>query len=240
MTPRKDSSPFELHNRKEIVFILDDLAKHHTAINLDTNEGVGLVTSVLEVGADGNHIYLDISPDERINEKIKNSNQFAFTTQTGIKVRWHATHLQLVSLSDGDAFSMAIPASIERIQRREYFRMNSQMGSRAMICKIPFGSGFIDAVIADISVGGIGISIKGTPHEIFTEGEVLEGCSIDFPSIGSIPFRFKICGIWTSSQTKSGEQMHHIGFEFVDLSRGTETVVQRHMIQLERERISLK
>ena len=240
MTLHQENSPYALHNRKEVVFILDDLAKHHTAINLDTQEGVGLVTSVLEVGLDQNYVYLDISPDAKTNEKIRNSQHITFTTQTGIKVRWHASQMQLVSLSDGDAFSMAIPPSIERIQRREYFRMTSHFGNKTLICKIPFGASLIEVAIVDISVGGVGISVKGTPPDIFSNGEVLEGCSIDFPSIGSVPFRFKVCGIWTSNQTKSGEQMNHVGLEFVELNRAAESIVQRHMVQLERERISLK
>ena len=239
MTLRHENSPFALHNRKEIVFILEDLAKHHTAINLDTVEGIGLVTSVLVVDSDEGEVYLDISPDEIINEKIMRSRQITFSTQTGIKVRWHASLMQMASLSDGEAFAMVIPSSIERIQRREYFRMTS-LGSQALICKIPFGAGCIEVPIVDISVGGIGVSHKGTPHEIFAMGEVLEGCSIDFPSTGEVLVRLRVCGVWTSSQSKSGEQMHHIGLEFVDLNRAIESVIQRYMVQLEHERISLK
>jgi hypothetical protein len=48
-----------------------------------------------------------------------------------------------------------------------------------------------------------------------------------------------VCGIWSSVKTKSGDQVHHIGLEFVNLSRGASNVVQRYMIQLESERISL-
>lgn len=240
MTHHHENSPFALHNRKEIVFILEDLAKNHTAINLDTQEGLGLVTSVLEVDSEENSICLDISPDARTNERIRNSRLVTFTTQTGIKVRWQASQMQLVTLSDGDAFSMAIPSSIERIQRREYFRMSSHFGNKTLICKIPFGARFIEVPVADISVGGIGIDVKGEPPEIFAQSEMLEGCAIDFPSVGPVPFRFRICGIWISSQTKSGEQMHHIGLEFVGLGRVAEGIIQRHMVQLERERSSLK
>ena len=67
MTHHAEDSPFALHNRKEIVFVLEELAKHRVAINLDTAEGVGLVTSVLGVSSEGSHVYMDISPDERIN-----------------------------------------------------------------------------------------------------------------------------------------------------------------------------
>lgn len=199
-----------------------------------------MVTSILKVNSEGDYVYIDISRDEKINTQIKNCKHLTFSTQTGIKIRWHATHLNVLSLQDGQAFSFAVPTTIERIQRREYFRIDAHMGSRTLFCKIPVDAGFMEAAIVDISVGGIGIKIKGSLPEIFTQGEILEGCTIDFPEVGVVPVRLKICGIWNSSQTKNGETIHHIGFEFVNPSRSSESIVQRHMIRLERERISLK
>ncbi len=239
MTRHEEDSPFALHNRLEIVFVLEDLAKHRVAINLDTQEGVGLVTSVLGVSSEGNHVYMDISPDAQINEKITNSRHVSFVTQTGVKVRWHSSHLHLVGLQDGDAFSMLVPAVIERVQRREYFRLNTPQGSKALICKIPVAAGFMETTIVDISVGGIGISIKGELPEMFSQGALLEGCSITLPVIGAVPTDLRVRGIWTSIKTRSGEQMSRIGLEFVGLSRGATNVIQRLIIQLEAEQISL-
>ena len=239
MTHHIDDSPFALHNRKEIVFVLEELAKHRVAINLDTAEGVGLVTSVLGVSSEGNHVYMDISADEQMNEKIINSKHVSFVTQTGVKVRWHSSHLHLVELQDGDAFSMLVPSVIERVQRREYFRLNTPQGSNALICMIPTATGVMEATIVDISVGGIGISVRGEPHEMFSQGALLEGCSITLPAIGAVPTNLRVRGIWTSIQTKSGEQMCRIGLEFEGLSRGAANVIQRLIIQLEAEKISL-
>ncbi|ADE11283.1 flagellar brake protein [Sideroxydans lithotrophicus] len=239
MTNHPEESQFALHNRKEIVFILEDLAKHRVAINLDTSEGVGLVTSVLGVSSEGNYVYMDVSPDDRINEKITHSKHVSFVTQAGVKVRWHATHLHLVELQDGNAFSMLVPSVIERIQRREYFRLSTPQGSKALICRIPSGTAVIEAIIADMSLGGIGIVIRGALHEVFTHGALLEGCTMELPVIGVVPMNLRVRGIWTSMKTKSGEQLHRLGLEFEGLSRGASNVIQRYMIQLEAERISL-
>jgi c-di-GMP-binding flagellar brake protein YcgR len=240
MTHHIDDSPFALHNRIEIVFVLDELAKHRVAINLDTAEDVGLVTSVLGVSSDGNHVYMDIGSDDKVNEKIVASKHVSFVTQTGVKVRWHSTHLRLVEMQDGGyAFSMLVPAVIERVQRREYFRLSTPQGSNALICKIPTATGVMEATIVDISVGGIGISIRGALPEIFSQGALLEGCSITLPVIGAVPTNLRVRGIWTSIKTKSGEQMSRIGLEFEGLSRGAANVIQRLIIQLEAEKISL-
>ncbi|HLP99466.1 MAG TPA: flagellar regulator YcgR PilZN domain-containing protein [Sideroxyarcus sp.] len=240
MTHHQEDSQFAVHNRKEVVFILEDIAKHRVPINLDTREGAYLVTSVLGVNAEANQVYLDISGDPQVNQRIVDSKYISFVTQTGVKVRWHSTHLHLIPMMDGsDAFVMLIPSMVERIQRREYFRLGTPQGANALICKIPTEAGVIEAPLADMSVGGIGITLKGALNEIFSQGAVLEGCSVEFPVIGVIPMNLRVCGTWSSTQTKSGEQMHRIGLEFVNLSRGAGNVIQRYMIQLEAEKISL-
>jgi c-di-GMP-binding flagellar brake protein YcgR len=97
----------------------------------------------------------------------------------------------------------------------------------------------METTIVDISVGGIGISVRGELPEMFSQGALLEGCSISLPVIGAVPTNLLVRGIWTSIKTKSGEQMSRIGLEFVGLSRGAANVIQRHIIQLEAEQISL-
>lgn len=235
-----ENSEFALRNRKEIVFILEDLAKHRTPINLDTHDGVALVTAVLGVHIESNQVFMDISSDEQINQQITGRKHVSFATQTGIRVRWHSTHLRLLALNDGrDAFAMHVPSVVERIQRREYFRLSTPQGSSAMICKMSIEERVVEAPLHDISVGGIGITIRGELDPVFSKGAILEECSIVFPGVGIVPMSLRVCGKWVSINTKSGEQVHRIGLEFVNLSRGASNVIQRYMIQLEAEKISL-
>lgn len=234
-----ENSEYAIHNRKEIVFILEDMIKNRPALSLDAPNGVTVLTSVLEVNSAQDYVYLDVSPDSRINDKVVESKSVTFSTQSGVRIRWRSSDVELVALPDGDAFQIAVPKAIERIQRREYFRLGTPQGKQALICKIPFEAGFYEAVIVDMSVGGVGLSIKGEPPSIISQGAILAGCSIEFPVVGVVPLTLKVCGIWSSIKTKSGEQMYHIGMEFANLSRGASNVVQRYMIQLESERISL-
>ncbi|MBU0623014.1 MAG: flagellar brake protein [Gammaproteobacteria bacterium] len=243
MTPHHhhiDDSEFAIHNRKEIIFILEDLVRHGVMVNLAAHGDVHLVTTVLGVNPEANQVYIDVCGDNRLNQKIAESDYVSFVTQDGVKVRWHSTHLRLIPMTDGgDSFAMLIPSVIERVQRRQYFRLTTPQGSRALICKIPAGAEIIEANIHDMSVGGIGVSFRGVLHEIFSQGAILEGCSIEFPQVGVVPMSLRVCGKWVSTATRSGEQVHRIGLEFVDLSRGAGNVLQRYMIQLEAEKISL-
>jgi c-di-GMP-binding flagellar brake protein YcgR len=234
----KENPEFVIRNRKEIAAILGDLVKLRTAINLDTQDGMSLVTSILKVSNEGNYVYLDISQDNRINDQIIHSKHVNLSTQTGIKVRWHTTHLHRVALPDGDALSMAFPAVIERIQRREYFRLNTPQGKEVLICKIPVDDNNFEATILDMSAGGMGVSIKGILPDNFSQGGQFTDCSINFPEIGIVPVGLRICRVWETSKTKTGEQVNRFGMEFVNLSRGASNVIQRHINQLQAESLA--
>ncbi len=241
MTQSIENSQFAIHNRKEIVFVLEDLIKHRTTITLDAGGNVGLVTAVLAISANNEYIYLDVSTDEVINDKILASKHIKFSTQSGVKIRWHTTELRYVELRDGTAFEMPTPVMIERIQRREYFRLHTPQGNGGLVCNIPVGEseGQYNAAVLDMSVGGIGVSVRGEPPAFLFHGALLVNCSVNFPVAGKVSFNLKICGIIPYAKTKSGEQLYHFGMEFVDLSRSASNVVQRYMVQLESERISL-
>jgi c-di-GMP-binding flagellar brake protein YcgR len=237
MTHSVEDSEYAIRNRKEIAFILEDLVKHHTMINLHTSNGLNVLTSVLAVNAEDGYVYLDISQDNAINEQVVKEGQASFATQLGVRVRWQSEDIELVELEDGTAFAMEIPDVIERIQRREYFRLRVSQ-SNGLTCKMPDGDGVYAAPVVDMSVGGVGISVRGELPAIISQGAILNGCSIEFPSVGVVPLNLRVCGTWVSSTTRSGEQMYHVGMEFVNLSRGASNVVQRYMIQLESERLS--
>ncbi len=239
MTHHEINSQFAIHNHVEIVHVLNELAKHRVLINLETHEGDTLVTTVLYVSGDRKFVCIDVSSDDDINQKITDSNLVSFESQSRIKVRWHSTHLQLVTARDGLAFSLHVPSVIERIQRREYFRLYTPQGANALVCKIPLGEEeVLEVALVDMSAGGIGITYRGAANDIFVQGAILEGCSVEFPELGRMPMNLRVCGIWNSTTTKGGEQIHRVGLEFVGLSRGVTNVIQRYMIQLEAEQIT--
>jgi c-di-GMP-binding flagellar brake protein YcgR len=144
-----------------------------------------------------------------------------------------------VELDDGNAFELPLPEVIERIQRREYFRLRMPQGEKRLICKVPNGDEVFGITIVDMSVGGIGASVRGTLPSFLSRGAVLTGCSIEFPVVGVVPFTLKVCSTFVSSTAKSGEKMYHIGFSFENPSRGASNVIQRHMMHIQSEGISL-
>ena len=234
-----DDSKYSVHHRKEIIAILDSLKNSHAAIKLNTSYGEELITSMLGFSPEKNHAYLDVSVDEKVNSRIVDSIHVTFATQSGILVKWHSTHVSRVKLPDGTALSILVPAVIQRIQRREYFRLPIPQGSNGLVCRIPLSEEVLDVPIRDMSAGGIGIVLQEHLLSAFSQGAVLEGCNIEFPDIGMVRFKLKVCGTRIAQKTQGVHNLYHIGMEFMGLSRGTSNVVQRYMIQLEGEKISL-
>lgn len=244
MTTPIENSEFALRNRMEIVFTLNDLAKSGVAVHLDADYGVSLLTTVLSANSDKNYVLVDCSQDARTNEKIINSDSVHFYTSTGVKVRWFANNLKLVTRPNGNVISFPVPSIIERVQRRQYFRLNTPQGRNVLVCRIPLPSEddddnvqYLDAHILDMSAGGICVTIKGEQANYFSQGAELSGCSFDLPDIGKIPIGLRVCRIW-HVHTHSGEELYRMGLEFINLSRGASNVIQRYMIELEKNQLS--
>ena len=238
MLHNMDGAEYSVQNRKEIVSILEGLKRERVAIRLNTSHGDGFITSVLAINSGGNLVYLDVSPDAGLNSKIQNSRHTTFATHAGITVKWHATHVSLVKLPDGDALSTSVPAVVQRIQRREYFRVSLPQGSNGMTCKIVVWGEVLEASIKDMSAGGVGLLFQGPLPVLFSQGEILQECSIEFPGVGVVRFKLKICGIRVSGKATAGDDTYHVGMEFIELGRAASNVVQRYIIELESRQLA--
>lgn len=239
MPTRLENSKFALHNQREIASILEKMVRQRTPLTMETASGLSMNTLVLEVLAAEKQVYLDVSGDVRLNEKLAEAENLTFSTPLGVKIRWHSSTLEWLELPEGNqVFAIALPTVLERIQRRDYFRLNTPNGARALFCKIPHPMGQLEAALVDISIGGIQMVIRGELPSIMTQGAIVPECSIQFPHIGAVPLTLKFCGIWSSVDDKSGEGIHRIGMEFLNLSRGASNLIQRYLIELEQEHLA--
>lgn len=228
-----DDAEHSVCHRTEIIHILKSLKKDRVAIKLSTLHGEEFVTSVLDVNHEKDHVYLDLS--EKAYSRIIDSTQVTFTYEADVWLKWHSTPAMKEAWLGGNAFAIPVPAVVQRIKRRECFRLPLPQGSQGLICRIPVLREMLEVPVKDISVGGIGLVLKGFLHPGFAPGDILDGCSIEFPAAGMVHFKLKVCGIQVS-QNASGEDTYHVGTEFMGLSRGVDNVVQRYMMQMEVER----
>jgi c-di-GMP-binding flagellar brake protein YcgR len=233
----KNWHDFEIESRKEIVALLRSIGEKNQLIRMLINGQADVcVTSILDVTA--THIFLDCSIDKQQNQRILNAKAVGFeTTLDKIRIMFSSNDV-LEALHDGrPALKILLPATLIRLQRREYYRMPTPRGLPVM-ATIPvpeeLGGGVHVLPLSDISCGGIAVLdnmrlLQNTIGQNYTE------CLIDLPHVGTITTTLQIRNSLDLTLLNS-KTSRRLGCRFVDISRSMLADVQRYITKLERER----
>lgn len=232
-----------VQNKKEILQILSDLAKHKTMLSVSFNHGTeSFLTSVIAVDDVRQVAYLDIGRDEAFNARLIASSDAIFTNNDGIKIHWTSHNLRAATLKDGQAICIGLPHDLVRVQRREYFRHPTPARS-PVICKIPMISEkdenpgderFLAASLLNVSIGGVGIVAPGSSHQALSVGAQFDNCKIEFPGVGTTNLTLCVRCI-RHIEMKNDTIQYHVGLEFINPSRGNQALIQRYTFILESE-----
>lgn len=234
-----DDARFLVSNGLEIVRTLRGLASRNEMVSAFFNSGNDLLlTSVIDVRQENNAVLLDYGSNDAINHRILKADKIIFVTSLdSVKVQWVSHQIAQDRHQNRDAFRIAIPKQILRLQRREYYRLTTPVVS-PLKCRIPLGQGAsVEVSLADISAGGIGVVIAQPLGVNFEEGAVFPGCRVELPEVGIAEFTISIQSVWEVTM-KNGNKSMRAGCQFIDLRPGMESLIQRYIIKLERERIA--
>ena len=230
---------YQVESRREIIVLLRQIQANKQLIRmLIHGEAEACVTSILEVDPDKGTLVLDCSVNPEQNRRIAGSKRISFeTTLDKIRILFATDKVEETTFENGPALTMAIPETMIRLQRREYYRMPTPVSTPVRVT-IPLpaelGGGSSVFPLADISCGGIAIMdnklILGN-----TIGHNYEGCRIDLPDIGMVMTTLQIRNTLDLTLLNS-KTNRRLGCEFVDISRGALAAVQRYITKLERER----
>jgi c-di-GMP-binding flagellar brake protein YcgR len=231
-----DDSKYRIDSRVEIVSILRSLLDSGALVTAYFNGGKGfVVTAVLDVDAQDNSVVLDGGSNPQLNERLLNSGQLSIvSSQDGVRVQFKAPRAEAVSFEGRLAFRLALPESLVKLQRREYYRLPTPL-LRPVKCEVPAANGErVHVVIADISVGGA--CLMGEPSGVTLEpGSVLPGCRIFLPDSGTVTTDLYVRNSYTVT-LKNGAIARRTGCEFGKLGSQQEAMVQRYIMKLDRER----
>lgn len=230
---------FEVSSRREIIALLRSIGEKNQLVRmLIQGEADVCVTSVLDVDPDTNSVILDRSIDSDQNRRILRAQRISFeTTLDKIRILFSGDAVTETTFENAPALKLTLPASLIRLQRREFYRMATPVSNpvRAFI-SMPeaLGGGTASFPLSDISCGGIAILdnklVLGN-----TIGNNYEGVRIDLPDIGAVMTALQVrnsLGL-TLLNNKTNRRL---GCSFVDISRGNLAMVQRYITKLERER----
>lgn len=234
-------------NTKEILQILNGLIKSKTMLTASIGHGHdSFLTAVVAVDENKQLAYLDIGRDEAFNAQIAASEQIAISNNEGIKIRWTSPVLRIATLTDGQAICIGLPTDMVRVQRREYFRHPVSARS-SVVCKIPYvtkdHSGFeeldvLELALVDISIGGIGVVAPSPLNDALSLGAQFDHGKIELPGVGTTDLTLCVRHI-QHVEMLSGSIQSRIGLEFINPSRGNQSLLQRYTFMLESESLTV-
>jgi c-di-GMP-binding flagellar brake protein YcgR len=193
-----------------------------------------LVTSIIAMDRKKRFFYLGYGSDDTINRAILDSPTVMFTTtQEQIKIQFATPRLARVLYDNEPAFRADFPIEVIRFQRREYYRLATQI-LKPIKCFIPVGDAMAETTVVDISVGGIGVlaSRQGTSLE---PGKAYHGCRLELPDSGTFLVSLDIRTTFDIT-LKNGVASHRMGCQFISLPGYIENEIQRYILRSERER----
>lgn len=230
-----------LHSRTEIIFVLRAVMQKGSLITVYFDGGRSfLLTALLDVDADQGTLTFDMGSDKEMNERALKADRLVFTTSLDkVKVQFSLRRLDTAPHSGRTALRGALPTSLLRLQRREYYRLTTPVATPVRCqMSIPGPDGApvpLDVPLLDISGGGVGLLVKPELKEGFKIDATFRDCRIDLPDEGLLVCTLVVRNVFEVT-TKSGNQHLRVGCEFDNLPGTRLTMVQRYITRIERER----
>lgn len=229
-------SEYLLHSPREILAVLRQVAEQGDLVTLYFNSGKDfLLTTLLAVSDQG--ILLDRGSSEEMNRRALSADKiFCITRHAKVKLQFILTGVRLDEHEGRSVFAATLPATLLRLQRREYFRLNTPI-NRPLICHIPLADA--DGNIAihqhnvfDISLGGVALQAGSITFE--AEQEFPE-CTLALPEIGVITTTLKVLNLYEVT-LRNGQRSQRAGCQFIGLPPASQNLIQRYIVRIERER----
>lgn len=228
---------YEVESRREIIALMRGIREKKQLVRMGVGSDV-CVTSVLDIDPDSDTVIFDCSIDRAQNRRMIEAARVTFETSLDkIRIIFHSETLTETMYDERPALRMDIPESLIRLQRREFYRMETPVGNPVRISvKLPasLGGGTQSFPLADISCGGI--AILDNQHLLGGEpGITLESCLIDLPEIGVVTTNLQVRN-HLDLTLHNNKTSRRVGCQFVNISRGNLANVQKFITKLERER----
>lgn len=230
---------YAVQDRREILRLLNALVEKRVLVTAYIDGGTSFITVVLAVAHDGESLIIDAGPDEALTASAGNAAQVVCTTRLdNVRVQFSLVAPARTVYDNRPALCAAIPDSLLRLQRREYFRLSTPQ-SDPLICSIahelPDGRKKSIAVrILDISGGGLAVVVP--PDEIaFEAGSEFNQCTLKLPDSEPLAVRLKVRNLF-QVERPSGVKVTRAGCEFIGLSSQMAARIQRYIFRLERDR----
>jgi c-di-GMP-binding flagellar brake protein YcgR len=234
-----DDEKYKVYSRLEIASVLGALQKAGTLVTAYFGAGNDFIlTCILSVDAEGAEVILDYGADPATNLRALKAGAITFVAaHERIKIQFSAESMRAARFDQRDAFRIALPGTLLRLQRREFFRIVTPLVQPLKCAIPPQGKGVNapkEAVVADISCGGVALVGFTAPASV-ESGMCFRGCQILLPEAGAVIADLLIKSTYEVTH-KNGSKHLHAGCEFVNMPERVRSTIQRYINAMERER----
>ena len=236
----EDEAKYLLRDSREILAILKNIVAARALVSARLAPGRESYLSALidaHEGEDG--VLLDASADPAQNARILRAEALDCVTQLDkVRIQFALKGARLVDEGGSPGFRCALPDSLLRLQRREFYRLQTPL-SHGVTCTValPQADGTrrnTELRILDISGGGVAIAVPPVGVR-FEPGTEFPHCLLNLPDVPPIPSRLIVRNLFRITN-RSGAELLRAGCEFADMPRGADDAIQRYILKVERER----
>lgn len=232
---------YMLTGQIDILFVLRSIIKRGCMATVYFNHGRSFfLTWLLAIAADEKHIVLDIASNEAINREALKATRLVITTNLdNVKIQFALDGLKEASFEGRPAFLAPVPEALLRLQRREYFRLETPPGN-PVTCQVAVKANSaaphaLDLVLLDISGGGLSLMVPSEIGELFKTGALYPDCRLQIPNENVITATLCVRSAFDVA-SRSGQTYVRVGCEFISLPGTRLTMIQRYITRVERER----
>ncbi|GLS04515.1 flagellar brake protein YcgR [Chitiniphilus shinanonensis] len=231
---------YRLSNPLEVGAVLRQLQNRADFLTVHFAHGKQLLlTRILMVDVPGRKFCFDWAGQDALNRALLSSDRnVCVAAPDGVKVQFVIGRPREARIDGRPAFLSAFPEDLVKLQRREYFRIETPLAN-PFICHITTRDGHrLSLELHDLSLGGVGLWASPVAARQLERGTRLEDAVIELGAAGTVQVDIEVCS-QRAMLSRSGEERFHLGCRFLNLTRSAEAGVQRLMAQLERERKAL-
>lgn len=230
---------FHVTGARPVGFMLAGYAKDGVQFTIQFGGGADLfLTTLLAVIPERNLLIFDCSGSQDMNRRLLAGDRALFIGRPGgIHVQFAVGRVQETIYAGARAFAVALPAHVVRLQRREYFRIDTP---RARPLEF-FGRLAGEALrmpAHDLSVVGVALTAPQPPAGI-EPGQTLDNCHFALPEDKHELFFNAVVRHVTRLEGRSGMAQWRIGLQITNLPTREENRIQRYIARVERERHEL-
>ena len=231
---------FRLTAARPIAFMLAGFARDNVPFSVLFQAGKEMfLTTLLAVQADKGLLIFDCSGSQDTNRLFMASERQVFVGRPGgIHVQFSCGTVSEMIYGGSKAFSVALPKTLVRLQRREFFRIETPLTRPLLFFgRLPDGH-LLSLAVHDISVNGLSLSAPSLPPGL-SQGLVLANCHFALAGEPNELFFAVAVRHQTELELRAGSRQWRIGLTFQNLSGNDENRIQRYIARVERERHEL-